>query len=57
MTIPERCHWHKQDRLGYVAFFDDCERREKLGQKQRKCPTCKRWIWNAYWGKKPKGLK
>lgn len=43
-TIEDPCP-PADDRLGYLAFFDDCEKRTKNGQTQQHCYTCKRWRW------------
>lgn len=53
----EKCPWHKVDNLGFLAWFEDAEKRHRKGQKQIQCPDCKLWIWPDMFGKKPKKLK
>lgn len=45
--MPPICESHKAHvlNLGYVAFFDECERRRKLKMKQKQCPVCKRYLF------------
>lgn len=51
--MKEKCLWHKKNDLGYMAFFDDAEKRTKKGQKQIQCRDCKYWLWPDEFGKKP----
>jgi len=39
-----KCH-HLNPSLPYLAGHADADRRLKLGQKQRQCPVCQKWIW------------
>jgi hypothetical protein len=50
----EKCHWHKGSNLGYIAFFEDCEKRAAKGQEQKQCPICLYWFWPDKMGRMPK---
>jgi hypothetical protein len=39
-----KCH-HLNPSMPYLAAHADAARRLKLGQRQRQCPTCRRWLW------------
>lgn len=36
---------HRTSKLPYLAAHADAKRRMRRGQKQRKCPVCRKWIW------------
>ncbi len=38
----EKC---QNTRLGYLAWHVDAERRDKAGERQVYCETCRRWQW------------
>jgi hypothetical protein len=50
----EKCKWHKETSLSYVAFFEDCEKRAAKGQEQKQCPICLYWFWPDKMGRMPK---
>lgn len=31
--------------LPYFQCFGEAEKRKKKGMKQKKCPICKKWLW------------
>lgn len=41
----------------YLFRAEDAERRYKLGQRQRKCKCCKRWLWPGEYRKHGKQRK
>lgn len=41
----EICPTHKQIKLGYLAWFDEAEKRAKKGMKQKQCKECGYWLW------------
>lgn len=41
----EMCKTHSPHDLGYIAWFEDAERRYKIGERQKRCPVCKHYFW------------
>ena len=39
------CLWHNRSNLGYLAFHQDAERRDKAGERQSQCADCGLWLW------------
>jgi hypothetical protein len=39
------CPEHKLNRLPYLEFVDDAERRIEAGQQQKQCSKCLLWLW------------
>jgi hypothetical protein len=52
IAIPA-CVWHKNDKLGYLQFFEDCDKRSAKGEKQKRCHVCGYWFWPDQFGTDP----
>jgi hypothetical protein len=49
-----KCSWHiTGPYMSYLQTSEDAERRMKAGQKQKRCPHCKLWIWPDKYGIAP----
>jgi hypothetical protein len=42
-------HYAEDWGSAYLAHAADAERRMAAGEKQRRCPVCKLWIWESFW--------
>jgi hypothetical protein len=50
--------YHRPEpKLGYREWHADADRRIKRGQKQRRCPACKLWVWNCFFHKRKRKRK
>lgn len=47
-AAKEKCPLHGDPQLPYLAWHEDAERRSTRGERQRRCPTCKLWIWPEF---------
>lgn len=54
VAIPA-CPWHesKSDTMGYLQFFEDCDRRNAKGERQQQCHVCGYWFWPDQFGTDP----
>ncbi len=52
-AMKGRCEWHKPSGVAYTAWHADAERRANKGEKQRRCRTCKYYLWPDEFGVKP----
>lgn len=47
------CPWHNNDKLGYIQFFEDADKRDAKGQRQIKCHFCGYYFWPDKFGVDP----
>lgn len=52
VAIPP-CPWHKNDKLGYLQFFEDGDKRTAKGERQIQCHVCGYWYWPDMFGVDP----
>lgn len=45
-----RCKWHKEENLGFVATAADAEKRMENGEAQIQCGICELWFWPHLFG-------
>jgi len=46
-AVFQRCERHKNhlSNMGMIGWYNEMERREKKGMKQKQCPKCKLWFF------------
>jgi hypothetical protein len=50
-SIKVECRHRKLPELGYVQAHADAQERIRRGEKQLRCFTCGKYVWQSYYNK------